>query len=158
MKNLSDSSFKGTLFTCDINHKLDIVLFGAPRHKILSSYVFPNSYYTLGFFYPNLWNERLSEIIEGLISGGIIKWKLEKWTKWKYKISSAPSENEKIVLNLSHLGFGFQICFFFNYVSFLVFLVELAIGRMQKIHDHNKKKKSIDFRCLAKYSRKSWKI
>ena len=34
---------------------------------------------------------------------------------------------ENVVLNLSHLSFGFQISFFALYGSFLVFLIELII-------------------------------
>jgi hypothetical protein len=36
-------------------------------------------------------------------------------------------DSERVVLNLSHLGFGFQICFFALYAAFLVFCLELVV-------------------------------
>lgn len=90
------------------------------------------SYYAVGFSYENLWNERLEEIIEGLISGGIINFHLEKYTKSKWNVMDQNIETEKVVLNMSHLGFGFQICFFLLYLAFLVFLVELMTLKITK--------------------------
>ena len=85
------------------------------------------SYYALGFVYPNLWNERLQEIVEGLITGGIINMYLERFTKARWNLEGGYFETDKVVLNLSHLGFGFQICFFVLFAAFLVFVGELFV-------------------------------
>jgi len=82
--------------------------------------------------YSNLWNERLQEIIEGFITGGIVNLHLERFTKSKWNLEKNDFETEKVVLNLSHLGFGFQICFFMTYAAFLVFLGELIVNWMKR--------------------------
>lgn len=126
--NTSDSSFTGTVLSCDIEHNLNMhyLKIKSPTRRFVSIPI-TSSYYTMGFLHFNLWEERLDEIIEGLITGGIINWYVEKYTKSKWNEMSMES-SQKVVLNLSHLGFGFQICFYALYVSFLVFLVELAVG------------------------------
>jgi hypothetical protein len=85
------------------------------------------SYYAVGFSFPNLWNERLLEIVEGLVTGGIVNYHLEKFTKSKWSSMDNKFDSRRVVLNLSHLGFGFQICFFALYAAFLVFCVELMV-------------------------------
>jgi len=85
------------------------------------------SYYGMAFLYQNLWNERLQEIIDGLISGGIIDNFLNKKIKSRWNLMPQVFKSEKVILNLTHLGFGFQICFFVLYGSLLVFLGELFV-------------------------------
>lgn len=81
----------------------------------------------MAFIYQNLWNERLQEIIGGLISGGIIDNFLNKKIKSRWNLMPQVFKSEKIILNLTHLGFGFQICFFVLYGSLLFFLGELFV-------------------------------
>ena len=119
INNLSDPSFTGTALSCDVEHELHMYYFKTQRAKRFVSAPVTNSYYTIGFLYPNLWDERLEEIIEGLITGGIIDWYFEKYTKSKWNTKAYEAPSKKVVLNLSHLGFGFQICFYVLYVAFL---------------------------------------
>jgi len=117
----------GTILTCDIEHSLNMYYLRTPIPKRFVSIPITKSYYAVGFSYANLWNERFEEIIEGLITGGIVNFHLEKYTKSKWNLMSQDSESEKVVLNMSHLGFGFQICFFALFATFLVFCVERAV-------------------------------
>jgi len=125
MENISDPLFTGTVLTCDIEHEMNIFYTQTPIPKRFVTTPITKSFYAIGFLYPNLWNERLQEIIEGFITGGIINFHLERFTKSKWNLEENHFETEKVVLNLSHLGFGFQICFFMIYAAFLVFLGEL---------------------------------
>ena len=126
---LFDSSFTGTILTCDIEHALNIYNSQTRIPTKFVSIPITSSYYAFGFLYPNLWNERLQEIISGLITGGIINYHLEKYTKSKWNFILDDIESEKVVLNLSHLGFGFQICFFLLYLALVVFIIELILKR-----------------------------
>ena len=104
------------------------------------------SYYAFGFMYPNLWNERLNEIISDLITGGFVNYHLEKMTKSKWNLMQAQFETENVVLNLHHLGFGFQICLIFAYLAFLTFLFEIVWVWMKSCwksynHECQKRKK-----------------
>lgn len=122
---LYDPTFKGTVLTCDIEHALNVY---NSQTRIPTRFVpipITSSYYAFGFLYPNLWNERLQEIMSGLITGGIINHHLEVYTKSKWNLNVDEFESEKIVLNLSHLGFGFQICFILLYSALVVFIFEL---------------------------------
>ena len=83
-----------------------------------------NSFYGVGFAYENIFAERFDEIIQGLVTGGIMKFIVEKMTKSKWNMMDVHVKSEKIVLNLSHLGFGFQICFFALFAALLVFILE----------------------------------
>lgn len=85
-------------------------------------------YYAIGFDDLNIWAERFHEIIDGLISGGIINFILEKMTKSKWNLMKVnEGESKKIVLNLSHLGFGFQICFCAFYAALVIFILEFFV-------------------------------
>jgi len=126
---LFDSTFKGTILTCDIEHALNIYYSRVRMPIRFVSIPITSSYYAFGFLYPNLWNERLQEIISGLINGGIINYYLDIYTKSKWNLNLDDIESEKIVLNLSHLGFGFQICFFLLYIALVVFIIELIFKR-----------------------------
>jgi len=85
-------------------------------------------YYAIGFDDLNIWAERFNEIIDGLISGGIINNILERMTKSKWNLMKVnEGESEKIVLNLSHLGFGFQICFCALYAALVIFILEFFV-------------------------------
>ena len=95
--------------------------------KRLVSIPITKSYYGIGFKYVNLWAERFQEIIEGLVTGGIVNFLLQKMTKSKWNLMKIEDHSEKIVLNLSHLGFGFQICFFALYGALLIFLMEFVV-------------------------------
>jgi hypothetical protein len=95
-------------------------------------------YFAMGFDDLNIWAERFEEIIEGLISGGIINFLVEKMTKSKWNLLKIQERSEKIVLNLSHLGFGFQICFFALYTALLVFILELFVFWTIKIVNKSK--------------------
>ncbi|CAG9811424.1 unnamed protein product [Chironomus riparius] len=130
--NITDSSFTGAVLTCDIEHEMNIFYLKKPMSKRFVSTPISKSNYALGFMYPNLWNERLQELTEGFITGGIINMFLERFTKTGWNSERKDFETDKIVLNLSHLGFGFQICFFVLYLAFLVFLLELASFWVQK--------------------------
>jgi hypothetical protein len=132
INNLTDPIFTGTVMSCDIEHDLHMHYLKTIRKKRYVSIPLTNSYYTLGFLYPNLWEERFVEIIEGLITGGIINWYLEKYTKSRWNVQTEELTSRKIVLNLSHLGFGFQICFFALYVALLVFCMEIIFGWTKK--------------------------
>ncbi|CAG9811075.1 unnamed protein product [Chironomus riparius] len=124
---ISDPSFTGTVLTCDIEHQLNIYFSQVSFPKRFIPTPITKSFYAIGFLYPNLWNERLQEIIEGFITGGIINLHMERFTKSKWNLENNDFETEKVVLNLSHLGFGFQICFFMIYAAFLVFFGELIV-------------------------------
>jgi len=127
-KNLTDPSFTGTILTCDIEHKLNnfFVETSMPRRFIPTPIT--KSYFGIGFKYPNLWVERFNEIIEGLVTGGMLNYFLESMTKSKWNLMNIDEETEKVVLNMSHLGFGFQICFFSIYVALVVFILEIIVN------------------------------
>ena len=44
-------------------------------------------------------------------------------------------EPENVVLNLHHLGFGFQICLIFAYVAFVTFLAEIVYFWMRNVYE-----------------------
>ena len=132
MKHISNPSFTGTVLTCNIEHQLNIYFSQVPIPKRFIPTPITKSFYAIGFLYPNLWNERLQEIIEGLITGGIINLHMARFTKTKWNLDNNDFEMEKVVLNFSHLGFGFQICFFMIYASFLMFLGELIVFRWNR--------------------------
>jgi len=138
MRNLTDPSFKGVIYTCDLEHELNTLFLNAPNLKAFILNSITKSYYAVGFSYPNLWNERFQEIVEGLITGGIINQYLKKYKDYSRKSKVEDLESDKVILNLSHLGFGFQICFFVIYSALVVFLIELLVfwGRT---HFRNKK-------------------
>jgi len=125
--NLSNPSFTGTVLTCDLEHELNIHFTQIQMPKRFVPIPITKIYYAIGFDDLNIWDERFHEIIEGLISGGIINYILEKMTKSKWNLMKVQSESEKIVLNLSHLGFGFQICFFALYAAFVIFILEFLV-------------------------------
>lgn len=127
LEYISNPSFTGAILTCDIEHEMFIFFSQVPIPKRFIPTPITRSIYAIGFVYPNLWNERLQEIIEGFITGGIINLHLERITKSKWNLEKNDFESEKVVLNLSHLGFGFQICFFMIYAAFLTFLGELFV-------------------------------
>jgi len=106
---LNDPSFEGTIATCDIVHDLNSYIMEKPLPKRFIPIPITKSSNAFGFMHPNLWNERLQEIIDGLLSGEIINHWLEKFTKSKWALMLNEVENHQIVLNLSHLGFGFQL-------------------------------------------------
>ncbi|KAL7013005.1 hypothetical protein ACKWTF_015144 [Chironomus riparius] len=127
MNKISNPLFTGTVLTCNIEHQLNIYYSQLSLPKRFIPTPITKSFYAIGFLYPNLWNERLQEIIEGFITGGIINLHMERFTKSKWNLENNDFETEKVVLNMSHLGFGFQICFFMIYAAFLVFLGELIV-------------------------------
>lgn len=133
-----DPSFKGVIYTCDLEHELNTLFLNAPNLKAFTLNSITKSYYAVGFSYPNLWNERFQEIVEGLITGGIINQYLKKYKDYSRKSKFDDLKSDKVILNLSHLGFGFQICFFVIYSALVVFLIELLVfwGR---IYFKNKK-------------------
>ena len=65
-----------------------------------------------------------NEIIERLVTGEILKYLLEQMTKSKWNMMEVHEKSAKYVLNLSHLDFGFQICFFVLFAALLTFLLE----------------------------------
>ena len=71
-QNLTDPSFKGVIYTCDLEHELNTLFMNPPNLKAFVLNSITKSYYAVGFSYPNLWNERFQEIIESLITVGII--------------------------------------------------------------------------------------
>jgi len=125
--NLTDPSIRGSVLTCDVEHNLNMFYVEHPLPNRFVPVPISKSYYAVGFSFPNLWNERFLEIIEGLVTGGIINHHLEKYTKSKWNFLCNQFDSRKVVLNLSHLGFGFQICFFALYAAFLTFCLELVI-------------------------------
>jgi hypothetical protein len=125
--NLTDPSTVGAVLTSDIDHNLNMYYYERPLPKRFVPVPISKSYYAVGFSFPNLWNERLLEIVEALITGGIVNYHLEKYTKSKWSEMSNQLDSERVVLNLSHLGFGFQICFFALYAAFLVFCLEIVV-------------------------------
>jgi uncharacterized membrane protein len=106
-----------------------------------------NSFYGIGFEYENLFAERFDEIIQGLVAGGIMKYIVEKMTKSKWNMMDIHVKSEKIVLNMNHLGFGFQICFFTIFAALVVFILEFfvfcVINRSRVITSHENMKKSV---------------
>ena len=85
------------------------------------------SFYGVGFEYKNIFAERFDEIIQGLVTGGIMKFLVEKMTKSKWNMMDIHVKSEKVVLNLSHLGFGFQICLFALFTALVVFILEFFV-------------------------------
>ncbi|CAG9811245.1 unnamed protein product [Chironomus riparius] len=124
--NISDPSFKGTLFSSDLEHAMNVYYLNMPIETRFIPTPFTKSYYAIGFIFPNLWNERFKEIISDLITGGFVNYHLELMTKSKWNMIRTSFEPENIVLNLHHLGFGFQICLIFAYLSFVTFLAEIG--------------------------------
>lgn len=102
------------------------------------------SYYAMAFVYQNLWNERLQEIIDRLISGGIIDHFLNRKLNSRWNLMPREFQSEKVILNLTHLGFGFQICFFVLYGSLLVFFGELFVFWIKNIIKNQHKSSKCD--------------
>ena len=143
--NLSDSSFKGTLITCDLEHDLNSYIGEISLPKRFIPTPITKSSNAFGFISPNLWNERLQEVIDGLISGGVIDHWLEEFRKSKWVLMSQTIKNLQIVLNLSHLGFGFQIWFMAIYAALVVFLMEFLVFWIKKpVKRKRKRRKKID--------------
>lgn len=117
--------------TCDLEHMLRCFYHELFLPERFVQTPFTKSYYALKFLYPNLWNEKILEIVSGLITGGILNYHLESLTKSQWNIKDKP-QTQNIVLNLSHLGFGFQICFFLLYGSLLTFMLEFLVFWMVK--------------------------
>jgi hypothetical protein len=86
-----------------------------------------NSVYGIGFKYKNIFVERFDEIIQGLVTGGIMKYIVEKMTKSKWNMMDVHVKSQKVVLNFSHLGFGFQICLFALFSALVVFILEFFV-------------------------------
>lgn len=126
LENITDPSFTGTIFSSDLEHALNSFHLNMPLHQRTIPTPFSKSYYGIGFLYPNLWNERFSEIVSDLITGGFVNYHLEKMTKSKWNMMQTYFETENVVLNLHHLGFGFQICLILAYLAFVTFLVEIG--------------------------------
>ena len=139
IENLTDPSFTGTVLTCDIEHKLHSFYkeISMPRRFVPTP--ISKSYYGIGFLYPNLWAERFNEIVEGLVSGGIMNFYLERMTKSKWNLMDANDDPEKVVLNMTHLGFGFQICFFSIYFALLTFVLEIIVHWIVSFKNVNQK-------------------
>ena len=127
MQNLTNPSFKGVIYTCDLEHIFNTLYMNAPNIKAFTLDSISKSYYAVGFLYPNLWNERLQEIVESLVTGGIVNQYLKKFTNVYKESNFEELKSDKIILNLSHLGFGFQICFFVLYSALFVFLMEFLV-------------------------------
>ena len=124
---MTDPSFKGVIYTCDLEHKLDIFYSDVPATKAIIVDSITKSFYAVGFLSPNLWNERFQEIVDGLITGGIINQYMKGYIDSMNEFKFEDLKADNVILNLSHLGFGFQICFFVLYSSLLVFLIELLV-------------------------------
>ena len=126
-ENLTDPSFTGTVLTCDVEHKLHNFFREISMPSRFVATPITKSPYGIGFQHPNLWAERFNEIVEGLVTGGILNYFLERMTKSKWNLMNTSDDGEKVVLNMSHLGFGFQICFYFLYVALVVFIFEMIV-------------------------------
>jgi len=94
-------------------------------------------YHTFGFYYPNLWNERMKDIIEAAISGGIIKNIFEKYTKSKWNLMPFDIESGQLILDFDDLIIGFQICLFAYYAALLIFLAEVIVSWIVKIFNND---------------------
>ncbi|KAL7017485.1 hypothetical protein ACKWTF_010395 [Chironomus riparius] len=127
-ENLTDPSFTGTILTCDLEHKMSNFYrqIAMPERFVPTS--FGKSYYGIGFQYPNLWAERFNEIVEGLVTGGIMNFYIERMTKSKWNQMEANDHSEKTMLDMTNLSFCFQICFFLLYLSFVLFIFELIVN------------------------------
>lgn len=90
-------------------------------------------YHLFGFYYANLWNERLKEIIEGAISGGIIKRIFETYTKSEWNLAPIGNDSGKLILNFDDLILAFQICLIAFYAAFVIFLIEVIVTIILKI-------------------------
>lgn len=144
---LTNPSFKGTIITCDLEHALNVFYSKTPMPKRFVPIPISNSFYGVGFEFKNMFAERFDEIIQGLVTGGIMKYIVEKMTKSKWNMMDIHVKSEKIVLNLSHLGFGFQICFFALYSALVTFILEFfvfwVINRSRVITCHENAKRLI---------------
>jgi len=125
--NLTDPSFRGTILTCDLEHALNIFYSKTPMPKRFVPIPISSSFYGVGFEYDNIFAERFDEIIQGLVTGGIMKHIVEKMTKSKWNMMEVHVKTEKVVLNLSHLGFGFQICFYALFTALVAFILEFFV-------------------------------
>lgn len=141
-ENITDPLFKGTILTSDIDHAMSIFYSETPYPKRYIPIPITKSFYSFGFLFPNLWDERLQEMISKFITGGIINYFLESMTKSKWNLMQPDLESEKVILSLKHLGFGFQICFFSAYIAFLTFLGELAYFWVKEMWKHIRSKRS----------------
>lgn len=129
IQNLTDPSFKGTVLTCDIFHELQN-FYG--KMSISRRYIpvpIQKAYFGVGFSELNFLDERLNEIVEGLVSGGIINHFIEKMTKSKWNLKDETKYPRKSKLDLNDLSFGFQSCLFLLCISFLVLILELIMGK-----------------------------
>lgn len=70
----------------------------------------------------------MKDIIEGAISGGIIKNIFEKYTKTKWNLMPVEIGYGQLILDFDDLILGFQICVFAYYTAFLIFLVEIIVS------------------------------
>jgi hypothetical protein len=140
LENITYPSFTGTVFSSDLESALNAHYLNVRLNRRFIPTPFSKSYYGIGFAYPNLWNERFHSIIEDLITGGFVNYHLEKMTKSKWNIVPTYFETENVVLNLDHLGFGFQICLIAAYLSFVTFLIEVGYFWVRN-HLHRRKRK-----------------
>jgi len=93
-------------------------------------------YHAFGFYYPNLWNERMKDIIEGAISGGIIKNIFEEYTKSKWNLMPIDIESGQLILDFNDLIISFQFCLFAYYAALLIFLAEVIVSCIVKIYSY----------------------
>jgi len=136
LSDLSDPSFRGAYFETQTEFDLLIDATETPTPKNPIQVPFADSQYAFGFVYTNLWNERLLEIVEGLVSGGIIDMHLDRYTKSKWSLMSNELGMYRNLIGIEHLTFVFQIYVIAGYVAFLVllgegiiFLIEIKLKR-----------------------------
>jgi len=152
-ENLTDPSFKGTILTCDLEHALNVLHSKTPMPKRFVTISISSSFYGVGFAYYNIFAERFDEIIQGLVIGGIMKFIVEKMTKSKWNMMDVHVKTEKVVLNFSHIGFGFQICLFALFVTLVAFILEFFVfcikNRSRVITSHENVRMLIKIRAHA---------
>lgn len=126
LNKTSDRAIIEIKVECDLI--IDVIETPMPKYSIQSP--IPDSQYGFGFVYPNLWQERLQEIMEGLVTGGFINMLFDRYTKSKWNVISNELGMDRTLIDLSHLAFVFQICLIVYYGAFLVFIGELIVKRI----------------------------
>ena len=128
-----DPSYNGSFLATDLEKQIGSTY----RKMVFQNWFVPapmaRFHHIFGFFYPNLWNERMKDIIEGAISGGIINKMFEKYTKSRWNLESIEIDSDQLTMDFDDLILGFQICLFAYYAALVIFLAELIVSYIIKI-------------------------
>lgn len=125
------------LYVCDIEQNLKTV---KPFYEFFIPIPLEQTHYAIGFRYMNFWNGIFQEMIKRLINGGIVNKMLEVMFQYEFK-DLVSFEDKEVLLTYNDLKFLLFVCLFGYFVSFIAYLIEHAV---HKVEINMKRKKLID--------------